>query len=362
MTESSDHKARKQQERQALSFPLAAPQATEKTTGDMVRVTDGILQARIPMPMALAHINVYLLRDDDGWWLVDTGLDTEASKLCWQRIAANTEALEGLPFKGVICTHFHHDHTGMADWLTAQFDIPLYMSHGEYLIFRTLARSNEDGLSQAQMDFYRMAGVPEKRLTALREDFGRIQMSLQCPESFHRLRDGQTLTIGDRAWEVVIGEGHAPEHVCLYSAVDKLLVAGDQILPDISPNIMVGHIEPEADPMSDWFASLDRLSQLDADTLVMPAHGDVFLNLHQRVAQLRQHHERQFDHLRSLAETNNRLTTFEAMRELFPQALDSVQLMLALGETLAHLTWLRGHGDLVRAFDDGVYLYSGRHE
>lgn len=360
MASRQDSTARKQQERQALSFPVARPKATEETTGDTVQVADGILQARIPMPMALAHINVYLLRDDDGWWLIDTGLDTQASKHCWQRIAANDKALEGLPFKGVICTHFHHDHTGTANWLTEQFNIPLYMSHGEYLMLRVLARSGDRGFSQAQIDFYRAGGVPDEQIAELKEVLGGDYMPLRCPESYHRLRDGQWLTIGGREWQVIIGEGHAPEHVCLYSAADKLLVAGDQILPEISPNIMVGHIEPDADPLSNWFASLDRLDELDADTVVMPSHGDVFLNLHQRVAQLREHHERQFDNLRSWVKSNNRFTAFEAMRELFPQNLESVQLMLALGETLAHLTWLRRHGEFEREFSDGVFWYSGR--
>ena len=92
--------------RAKLDYPYDAP-ASE---GSVVEVAPGILWARMPMPMALDHINVYLLKDTTGWILVDTGLNTQASKQCWEHIAATH--LAGLSIQGLICTHMHYDHAG----------------------------------------------------------------------------------------------------------------------------------------------------------------------------------------------------------------------------------------------------------
>lgn len=351
---------RKRSEINALSFPVTSPRASEEAMGETATVAEGVLQARIPMPMELDHINVYLLRDDDGWWLIDTGLNLDASKRCWEAIAANAEVLEGLPFKALICTHFHHDHAGLAHWLVSRFNIPLYMSFGEYSMLRMISGGKPPSNRDTQLAFYRQAGVPEDKIASLLKALDGFPGQPDAPDSFHRLRDGQHLEIGGRRWQVVIGEGHAPEHACLYAPDDRLLVAGDQVLPYISSNVMVGPIEPEADPMSDWLASLERLAGLDPETLVMPAHGDVFRNLPGRVEQLQNHHGRQFDCLRAFASTAGPFTPFEAMGALFPQELAGAQILLALGETIAHLTWLTRHGELRRSLEEGGHVYQRR--
>ncbi|WP_341649248.1 MBL fold metallo-hydrolase [Thauera humireducens] len=119
--------------KERIAFPFAPPQPD----GELVELAQGIFWARMPMPMQLDHINVYLLRDGDGWFIVDTGLNLPASRTLWESIVERH--FEGLPLKGVICTHFHYDHAGLSAWLTERFEAPLYMTHGEYFTMRTLA-------------------------------------------------------------------------------------------------------------------------------------------------------------------------------------------------------------------------------
>ena len=99
----------------ALGFPFAAP----ATDGSLVEVAPGVLWASMPMPMGLDHVNVWLLRGDSGWTLVDTGLPTGATRALWERIAA--EHLDGLPVQALVCTHFHPDHAGLAAWRALGF-------------------------------------------------------------------------------------------------------------------------------------------------------------------------------------------------------------------------------------------------
>ena len=121
---------------ESIVFPFAPP----APDASVVEVAPGILWLRMPMPMQLDHINIYLLRDgsgaDAGWYIVDTGLNTPACKALWEEVVATR--LDGLPLKGLVCTHFHYDHAGLARWLTDRYAIPLWMTHGEFFTMRAL--------------------------------------------------------------------------------------------------------------------------------------------------------------------------------------------------------------------------------
>lgn len=339
--------------RVVLDYPFAAP----ATDGSVVEVAPGILWVRMPMPMALDHINVYLLRGDDGWTLIDTGLSTGLTRERWEHIAAHH--LQGLPIVRLVCTHMHYDHAGLASWLCERFGIPLYMTHGEYYMMRALAEPMPDPLPQAQAEFYQRAGMPQERVDRMWKAMRKDPFMPTQPHSFTRLRGGDEIALGGRTWRVVIGEGHSPEHACLYCEQDEILIAGDQLLPRISSNVLVTGIEPEANPLKLWLESLTRLEQLAPGTLVLPSHERVFRGLHARTQELREHHEHQFVLLRAHLTENDSCTAFEAMLCLFPRLRGPVDDMLALGESIAHLSWLRYEGVLRRVLDeDGVHRFA----
>ncbi|MBP0047441.1 MBL fold metallo-hydrolase [Marinobacterium sp. AK62] len=325
---------RKARERDALKYPYERPAGP----GEVTQLARGVYWARIPMPMALNHINVYLLDDEDGWYLVDTGLNTDDSRACWRQLAQRH--FPGKPLKGVICTHFHYDHAGLASWLMREFHAPLYMTHGEYFTMRALASTNAEVKEDSQRAFFLRAGMPAEQFEKMLGSHKRDPFVPDFPPSFIRLREGEALDIGSRSWTVVVGEGHSPEHACLYAAEDRILLAGDQVLPAISSNVLVSDVEPRANPLRLWLKSLDKLRRLAVDTLVLPAHGDVFRGLHERVDQLHQHHQRQLDLILTQACGVKDFTAWDAMGWLFPRRLKSIELMLAQGETLAHLNYL----------------------
>ncbi len=339
--------------RAVLDYPLVAP----ATDGSVVEVAPGILWARMPMPMALDHINIYLLRGSEGWTLIDTGLHTDMARERWEYIAANH--LQGLPIVRLVCTHMHYDHAGLASWLCERFGIPLYMTHGEYFMMRALAEPMPDPLPQAHAEFYQRAGMPQERVDRMWRAMRKDPFMPPQPHSFTRLRGGDDIELGGRTWRVVIGEGHSPEHACLYCAQDEILIAGDQLLPRISSNVLVTGLEPEANPLQLWLESLARLEKLAPGTLVLPSHERVFRGLHARTQELREHHQHQFVLLRAHLTAHASCSAFEAMLHLFPRLRGPVDDMLALGETIAHLSWLRYEGVLRRVLDeDGVYRFA----
>ena len=334
-----------------LRYPFEPP----KPDGSHVEIVPGLLWLRMPMPMSLDHINVYLLRDGEGWAVVDTGLGIPSTFELWEKIF--TEKLAGQPLTRVICTHCHYDHAGAAHWLQERFGVPLLMTYGEFMMLRSLMGPPPDPLPQSHRDFYARAGVTDEELDHMVGAMRKDPFMPKPPSSYQRIRSGEVLQVGERQWRIVLGEGHSPEHACLYCEEDGILLAGDQVLPRITSNVMVSPIEPEGNPLKDWMASLKRLHSLPADTLVLPSHQGVFYGLHERLDQIREHHEQQFEFLKSHLQQVGRASAAELVPVLFPKLRGPVDRLMALGETMAHLNLLYLAGELSRQSREGKIAY-----
>jgi glyoxylase-like metal-dependent hydrolase (beta-lactamase superfamily II) len=328
----------------ALTYPYEAPPAP----GTLTEVAPGIRWLRMPLPFMLDHINLWLLEDGEGWAIVDTGIAGAATRAIWQRIFA--AELDSRPVTRIVVTHFHPDHIGLAGWLTERWAAPMWISETEWLWARMLAGDRDDAAHAAdQTAFYRRAGLDAER-TAILAGRGNAYAPrvTPIPRRFHRLSDGMSFAIGAYRWRVIIGRGHAPEHACLHCPELGILISGDQVLPRISPNVSVWPSEPDADPLSRFLDSLETLRRAVPDeTLVLPSHNLPFRGLTARIDQLLAHHAaRLADVEAACAEPRSAL---DIVPVLFRRALDTHQLVFAIGETLAHLHLLVAAGRLAAA-------------
>ncbi len=327
--------------------------------GAVMQVARGVKWLRMPLPFALGHINLWLLEDQEGWAIVDTGVCTEESQEVWQRTFV--DGMEGRPATRLIVTHLHPDHAGCAGWLAEKLDIELLMTREEYLLCRILVSDTGRSAPGAGVRFYKGAGYSQKALDAYKERFGLFgKYVAPLPESYLRLQDGDVLLIGANEWQVIVGRGHSPEHACLYCAELNILISGDQILPTISSNISVHPTEPAANPLSDWMTSLrDFKEKIPEDVLVLPAHGKPFRGAHVRLDQLIHEHETCLSELHDLCKEPKRaVDTFPA---LFKGRITGSNLMFATGESIAHLNYLLDLDRMMMSTDeDGVHWYRSR--
>lgn len=318
-----------------LQYPFTELPAT----GKKFEVAPGVYWLRFPLPFALDHINLWLLEDGDGWLLVDSGFDTRISRSIWQKIWA--EELDGKPITRVLVTHYHPDHMGLAHWISQHWQASVLMSRGEWEMGQEAFSLTDADLHEHSGGFLRQHGLPPAHVQAITGRGNTFRASMERVPSVQRwLAEGDKVQTQSGTWEVLIGRGHAPEHVCLYNAEHKVLISGDQILPTISSNLMVRHTKPNADPVDEFVRSQQRLLQvLPADTFVLPSHGLPFYGVHERLTALIEHHHEQLEMLQQAC-AGNGLTAYDALPVLFKRDLDAHQMMFAMGESIAHLNRL----------------------
>lgn len=339
-----------------VSHPVTAP------APQITLVAPGIHGLRLPLPFQLNHINVWLLEDrmpdgTPGWTLIDTGVASSLTRGLWEEVAA--ELMRGLPVRQVIVTHFHPDHIGLADWLCQRFQAPLRMTRTEWLLARMLSLDNSDEIAEAGRRFYGAMGLEPEMLSALTVRGNAYARGVpMVPATFDRITEGDRLRIGDRDWTIITSGGHSPEHACLYSADGNILIAGDMVLPRISPNVSVWPAEPFADPLAEFLGGLGRLRTLPADTLVLPSHGSPFSDLRGRIDELSRHHAERLDEAVGFCAEGPR-TIAEITRLMFNRVLDTHQMSFAAGEALAHINHLERQGRLSRQKrEDGAWLFA----
>lgn len=337
----------------AIRYPFETP----PDFGAAIEVAEGVLWLRLPLPMALDHVNVFALDDGDSWTLIDTGIDTSKGRAVME--AALAGPLAGKPVRRVLITHHHPDHIGLAGWFKSR-GAELLTTRTAYLMARMLALDVQEQPVDEAIAFYRSAGAPESLIEQRKAErpFNFADVIAPLPLGFARIQEADMLHIAGRDWRVNIGHGHAPEHATLWSQDDELILGGDQLLPSISPNLGVYPTEPDADPVADWIDSCHRFQPLSReDHLVLPGHKLPFVGLPTRLDQMIENHVSALDRLEAfLAQPSSACETFQA---IFKREIGAAEFGLALVEAVAHCQHLYKAGRVARARrEDGAWLYS----
>ena len=336
-----------------LDLPRPAP-------GRMAPVARGVYRLCMPVAFAPGHVNVWAIEDQDAdgpcWTLVDAGFPDDATRAHWLQALAGD--LAGRPVRRILITHCHPDHFGLGDWLATQTGGRIWMSLGEYLTAQAWFGDTPASAMDLMAAFFRQHGLPPAQTEAMQREGSRYRRTVgSVPTAMRRVLPGEVITIGEDAWEAIVGHGHSPEHLSFYRAHDPVLIAGDMLLPTISPNTPTLPFEPETDAVAHYLDSIERFRLLAAHTVVLPAHGDPYRGVGLRVDQLRLHHEKRLVQIASLCETPT--SAFDLLPRLFKRELDSFQTRFAMGEVIAHLNHLWQTGGLRRLHDgDGVFRFA----
>lgn len=330
-----------------MSDAIHHPWKVAPDFGQAIEIAADIFWMRLPLPMALDHVNVYALADSDGWTLVDTGLSSRKTKAIWQSLI--DDPLAGKPIRRLIVTHHHPDHLGLAGWFQAM-GVELLIPRTAWLLARMLVLDEQPLPTPESMLFYQRAGLSAAMLAAKASErpFNFSDVVDPLPQGFTRLEDGGEISAGGRRWQIRFGHGHAPDHATLWSLDDHLILGGDQLLPGISANIGVYPTEPEADPLGDWLSSTAAFAPLARpEHLVLPGHKLPFTGLPFRLIQMAENHTAALDRLRAHLATPQ--TAAQCFLPLFKREITGDAFGMALVEAMAHLNYLLKRGLVSRS-------------
>jgi len=341
------------------SFP-SAPKHIEylpvdtPAPGACVEIVPGIWWLRVPMPIDLNHINLWLLDDGDGWTVVDTGLNADMAKQAWEHFASKMFA--GKPLKRIFLTHLHPDHIGLACWLQEKYAVPAWMSKRGFALLSIFASPfTPEQVAEAE-DFMISHGYTDRDLLGKFFSGRNFRSGISgAPSISHHPADGDVLAIGSNKWNVYETDGHAEGHQCLFDAERNVLISGDQVLPTISSNVSYTPRGTDRNPLASYLNSLKRLADLDQRTLVLPSHGRPFFGLRARAEDLVAHHEAHLHAILSACERPQ--SAYELVPVLFKRRLIGPHWMFAMSETIAHTEYLEIAGKLVRRQEDGLVRY-----
>ena len=339
--------------------PLFFPHAEPPAPGAVVETARGVLWTRLALPFQLNHINIFLIEDGDGWAVLDTGINNAATRAAWDALVEGP--LKGRKLTRLIVSHFHPDHIGLAGWLCERFSMPMWTSQTSYLSCANISLQPGALDAPTYRDFYINHGLGEDttKLVAT-QGHGYLRMVAPLPPTFTRMVMGDHILIGGRRFDVLTGDGHAPEQVMLYCAEDRLFFVADQMLAKITPNISVWAVDPDGDPLGLYLRSLSGLRRdIPEDVLVLPGHQLPFHGLHRRAHALAEHHHERCE-LIAAAARKAPMSAAELVPVLFHRPLDPHQMSFAFSEVLAHVNYMLGQGELVWSDDRRVRRVAAR--
>lgn len=332
----------------------------------MIKVASGIHQLQIDIPNStLGHTNSYLVQGRDGHLLIDTGWNSEEAfkSLVGQLGETGTDIKD---IRQIVITHSHPDHYGLVGRLRefSPIKISLHQLEKEIIEFRYLKM---DEYLRYTSQWLQINGVPADLLpTAQTTPPGAGRMLASTLPDITILQEGETVSTGIFNFQVLWTPGHSPGHICLYEPTRKILFSGDLVIPGITPNISLSG-PTGANPLYDFFNSLDRVKRLDVELVLPghPGHPQPFTNMSTMIDHVFRHHDfRLGEIIQALAVQPK--TAYEVslvMTWMLDEGGTTFQNLslrdkrMAIMEALAHLESLRVDGKVGKYTRDSVVYY-----
>ncbi|WP_282941226.1 MBL fold metallo-hydrolase [Paenibacillus sp. RC67] len=312
---------------------------------------DTYIQVKVPLPFPLRWVNSYLIRGNEGFTLIDPGLHTEAAIQHWEAVLQELK-LNYRDIEQIVLTHHHPDHYGVAGWFQERSGAPVYISSAGYDQVHLLW-GEEQPMTGTLLSLFAKHGMPQEMIEPMKDNLDSFVEMVSPQPKVTFITIGEPFRLGDRMYDTIHTPGHALGHVCFYHADTKVMICGDHVLPQISPNVSY---LPDVDenPLASFLQSLEQMRQFDVNW-AYPGHREPFQTWSKRTQELLTHHEDRLEQMRSQLEPQ--LTAYQVCRATFGDRLSLHQLRFALSETLAHLIYLEQADRIQRIEKDGMIYF-----
>jgi glyoxylase-like metal-dependent hydrolase (beta-lactamase superfamily II) len=321
---------------------LVRDNAGVATASAVNEVAEGVFELRLPIPFEDGLVNVFLFADGKEADLLDCGMNSEESVDTIKRALTHIGAKR---LRKLVVTHIHPDHYGAAGVFAGPGLADLYIHRLEVPLVHPRYVELEHLVSEVRT-YLLVNGVPADDAEELSNSQRALSQVVKTAEPSVQLDGAELLQVGRRQVRVEWTPGHSPGHICLYDRKEKLLFAGDTMLPDLSPNIGL-HPQSTPDPLHEYLDGLRRLAAYEPE-LILPAHGRPYKNAPARVKVLEAHHRRRLDQIVEIV-GRGKETGWEVALELWGPREHFYEKRLALQEALAHLQALAVDDRIVKS-------------
>lgn len=305
----------------------------------------GVESIRIDLPFRLNHVNCFMAEGEGGWTIIDAGLNNTYTRELWN------QKIGGKSVENLLITHYHPDHFGYAGGLQEKTGARLHMSK----IDAELGKASwQTEFLETMPNHYTASGVRAEMAEQMVKNTTDFQPLVNpLPQIDEYLMEGEKIQIGRYEYEVINTPGHSDGMVCFYNEEQSVLFSADHILPKITPNISYWFHGNE-NPLASYLSSLEKIKKLNAG-FVVPSHGQPFYGANDRIEELLKHHDERLDETREAITGPS--TVYQICERLFQRPLTIHEMRFAVGETLAHLEFLRHNGDCRREKKDAAWIY-----
>lgn len=312
-------------------------------------IAPGVFQVEVVVPFPIQIVNCYLFSGKKGWSIIDCGYNYPAGRQFWLDLFQEI-GLDPQQVNSIYLTHAHPDHFGLGGWMQELTRANVYMSASEKPFYEKNWLSTE--FIEVLKDFCLAHGMPSALVAKVEDMPLQVRQGITPPPKLELVADNDLVYLGDQSYLAMITPGHSPGHLCFLNQHNGLLFSGDQLLPNISPNISLWP-NGEKNPLKSYYNSLHRLAGLNI-TRILPSHGPEFTNANQRIIELLDHHDTRLALM--LAALDGPKNAYEVSRIVFPELENALDQRFALTETLAHLEFLVSQNK-VRRLNQPVIRY-----
>ncbi|SEM03306.1 MBL fold metallo-hydrolase [Rhodococcus maanshanensis] len=330
---------------------------------------DGLLGV-IDVPVMSLPINatrVYLIEGVHGPILIDAGWDDETA---WQALSSGLASL-GLNIgntEGIILTHHHPDHSGLAGRIQEASGawIAMHELDADLMEGMRTTESHDSHLSW-ELDNLASAGAPRSALDSYSDCGGSYSMAIPTAEVDRRLRNGDTIATAAGDLTALWLPGHTHGHMGALMEKQRMVFTGDHVLSRTSPH--VGEFVFPVDEhrlLHRYLESLSTIRELVRDGYSLrPAHEAIEINWDTRIDEIVDHHHRRLDNLRAVITDGHPRSLWQIAESMTWatrwEDIPPLGWQLALSECSAHLTYLIDIGEVTaNTSDDGPSTFITR--
>lgn len=322
-------------------------------------VVSNIWQIPLPAPLPLRSVNVYALLGQDGWALLDSGTPTRSARRVLyeelQRLGLRIEHL-----RTIVLSHHHPDHTGLFAELHQQSGAAVLMHPLDAVTLDIIREGKLHQRFEQISRFLAHHGIPASQRWSAQTNPTTPYDAIRVPprEAITLVEDGQQLDLVGASYRVVWTPGHADGHISLFRERDGVLLVADHVLPQTTPNVGLYSEQDPSNPLGNYFDALAKVAALPV-SISLPGHGDPFHQLGERIQEIRQHHSQRFQSILTLLSQRPQHAN-ELADTLFKDRLHDPDIRrLAVGEVLAHLSYLHQQGQVEPYHTkEGIIIYT----